>query len=479
MNDFFNKYWAPYYPSIDSVNIQPLAALLDDQTDGTSSRDMSSGGGSVRGGIAPVFPSNIQQGESKTDMTSTVVDWKKVDTAIYCSNGILYGVKELVAVPLYFSYVTAPAFLDPSYNMFLLLMNRAGVVSTYANANNNTDFFAFYPDDKMISNTENPSNGSHLFYATYSKKAFDEDVCYTDGEEQPSVNASLASNIVRNHFCDREIKLSGTDERIYHTTYGTFNYLYRKGDYIYSATTYNHYFGKMDVADTSNISDGDLVKCVDITNDMPDPIKNGSVYKLEGGRTASAFLSRSDFSFEYNYKPTIEKNIPWELTENKDGKTGTSFYATCINSTADTADIFNAMLKESVGSKLPRYILFGYTCEATEAAKSAGVINSRGGQVNKNAYVRNLYVSVPRSRLADYPFPGDGYGKRTLQTFHQKPDGTFTTLDIETEGDRLVVTDPTGRRVYVKNSFPYIYSDCAIYILEDYLDFGVSNKEEK
>ena len=88
-------------------------------------------------------------------------------------------------------------------------------------------------------------------------------------------------------------------------------------------------------------------------------------------------------------------------------------------------------------------------------------------------YMPNLFISVERSRLLDYPMPGDGQGTRTLYSFNPKGEGgEFTSVQISDMGSYLQITDTKGRTARVVNSFPYIYNDCAVYIIDNYLDFG-------
>lgn len=484
MTAFFNDYWANYYSSLDKVNIKPLAALLTDQIEGSNISTVIANDKEQMFGRKPVFPSNIQHNEAGTFFTNTSVGWDKIDSSIYCSNGILYEVNDLVAIPTVFSYVTAPAFLDPAYNMFLLLMYKSGFDSY---TSENVTFHAFYPDDAIISNTETFS-GSRFQYVKNSNKAGDEDVSYQEGDEIFSVSASLASNIVRNHFCDNVIEVRGGDEKIYHTTYGTFNYLYRKGDKLYSPSLYNDLVGRLGesqvTGENDNASEREIT-CEDITEQLPAKVnvRNGRVYRLSGGNHASAFVappSSELYTFfvknEDTYK--IDKNrLPHELID--EGPSEATFYSRFIEE-QDTLAVVKTMQEESVGSKLPRFILFAFTTEATMNAIMAGVIDD-SQTTAKIAYSSNLYVSVPRSRLADYPFPNDGKGIRELQTFKKKTaadGGGYTSLKIRDDGDHLTVIDPTGREVRVKNSFPYIYPDGAIYVLEDYLDFGEYNTKE-
>lgn len=476
MDQFFSDYWAQYYPqgsTIDKVNIKPLYALLADQIEGSNISVMRDGGKEQIYGSSPVFLSKIRDSKARTLLTNTPVDAEKIDNSIYCSNGILYEVNSLMAVPRYFSFVTAPAFLDPAYNMFLLLMYKAGF-DRYTSKN--VTFYAFYPDDAIIKNTQTFSSSS-LIYVKNSEKAGDEDVCYEDGEAVVPVGASFASNIVRNHFCDNVIEVRGTDEKIYHTTYGTFNYLYQtKDNKIYSSLLYNELVGQINRR--QNYSEAEI-SCEEINLPPTVQIENGHVYKLKGGSQASAF--RTPPSDGYTFISTVDGEtyridkgtIPIDLTGS-----GATFSSKLLGDQAQ--EVLKAMQEESVGGKLPRFILFASTTNGIRTAMTNGIF-SVDDTKQQAAYVSNLFVSVPRSRLADYPFPGDGQGVRELQTFKKKTaadGGGYTSIKIRDDGSHLTVIDPTGREVKVKYSFPYIYPDGAIYVLDGYLDFGEYNTKE-
>ena len=476
MDQFFSDYWAQYYPqgsTIDKVNIKPLYALLADQIEGSNISVMTDGGKEQIYGSSPVFLSKIRDGKARTLLTNTPVDAEKIDNSIYCSNGILYEVNSLMAVPRYFSFVTAPAFLDPAYNMFLLLMYKAGF-DRYTSKN--VTFYAFYPDDAIIKETQT-FDGYSLIYSKNITKAADEDVCYEDGEATVSVGASFASNIVRNHFCDNVIEVRGTDEKIYHTTYGTFNYLYQKDNKIYSSLLYNEVFG---VINQDQKYQEKEILCEEM-NDLPENVKieNGHVYRLKGGPRASAFLTPPSSSKDNRFIQDNEGTYSIDPRSNLIPKDLKGTFVSTLFGNQDE-EVLKAMQEESVGGKLPRFILFASTNNGIEAALDNGIF-SYGDAKQQAAYVSNLFVSVPRSRLADYPFPGDGQGVRELQTFKKKTaadGGGYTSIKIRDDGSHLTVIDPTGREVKVKYSFPYIYSDGAIYVLDGYLDFGEYNTKE-
>lgn len=70
-----------------------------------------------------------------------------------------------------------------------------------------------------------------------------EDITYSDGEATVSLGMAASARIVRSQVCDNMIEVAGSDEKIYRTTYSTFNYLYQKGDSIFSTAKYNSHYG--------------------------------------------------------------------------------------------------------------------------------------------------------------------------------------------------------------------------------------------
>lgn len=496
LNDFYGKYWSYGYgddpKGLDSVKFLPLYSLIGDQ---------------IAAGVDPVFPSNLGSSDDgsplyddnspfavKTALSRTPVhlDMKNpMNRCIYCSNGIVYGVDKLVAEPPYFQYITAPAFIYPYYYMFLLLMDKASLTNTYLTSNRT--FYAFYPSDEIIQNTMSPED-TPLFLNKSSEKYGGEDIAYR-GEDQMifSLNGSYSSRIVQSHICDECFHVGG-DEIIYKTSYQTFNYLYRKGDSIFSAALYNQHHGKIDMF--SDEMPKNLVTVAPV--DVPVEIQNGEVYKLSGEANAGALLPEVIRFQDYD---NLEVDMPVEIKEGGQD----SFFECMKVSQSDSThhlEVFDIMRQESRGGNLPRFIFFALSSEAVTKGYDSGVIvdpNGLWGGFDKN-YMPNLFVSVSRSNLMGYPFPSrskeDGKEEKGiplsggakvescyLSTYKKKPDGTYTTIllkdvkengvhHLEVAGEGDVANNHTVR---IKNTFPYIYADCAVYILEEPLDFGEYN----
>lgn len=484
LKKFYDKYWAASYggKGLDSVKFLPLYSLIGDQ---------------IAGGIRPIFPSNFKETNPAapfavlTNLSNTLVSADKLDRCIYCSNGIVYGVTGLVAEPKYFHYITAPAFIDPNYYMFLLLMNKARLTDTYLTTG--ATFYAFYPGDEIMKKTLSQED-TYLQYQKNSNKFGGEDVVYRgeDGALFP-VSSSYAARVVRNHICDECFEVSSGEnaEKIYRTTYQTFNYLYCKGDSIFSSALYNQHHGKI------NVREGEMFEnCLTFRKlktrtpgEIPDAIENGEVYTLSGEPDAAALLPEA-LAFQDN--DNMDLAMPWEITEGD--STALNFWTDGMKMSRDTTyhlQVFSTMRKEGVAGSMPRYILFALSADAMKNAKSKNIYMQRKGLQTTNRFVNympNLFVSVPRSKgLSDYPFPGDGKPSRELQTYKATKDGGYTTIYLTQEQDadgwHLYAAGTkdreVGRKAKVKNSFPYIYSDCAVYILEDYLDFGEYNQTEE
>lgn len=465
MESFYTTYWEPYYGvnNWDSIKFTPLLALMGEQV-GTHRLWASAG---------PLLPSEISKGNAVTAVSYTPITIdpaSDVVTKAFCSNGTLYGVNSLISVPKYFSYVTAPAFMNPKYNMFLLLMARSGVLDLYT-AETQT-FYAFYPSDDMLKNTQvGDGNSETLIYENAQPNKYGyEDITYSDGEATVSLGMAASARIVRSQVCDNMIEVAGSDEKIYRTTYSTFNYLYQKGDSIFSTAKYNSHYGFQGAQDNN-----DMITITEMTSDLPE-VRNGRVFSLDGEKSATALMPE-ERSFE-EISPN-QSQIPWEFLETTAGTR--NFYQTGIagslNDLTGRLQVYETIkAHDGGGTTVPRYIVFALSNQAVVDAWADRIItNGRNNLFSR--YMPNLFVSVERSRLIDYPFPGDGMGTRTLYTFKTKTntEGEYTSIQLDDMGTHLQLTDSKGRKVKVVNSFPYIYADCAVYIIDSYLDFGDDN----
>lgn len=453
LEEFYRTYWEPYYGvnNWDSVKFTPLYALMSEQE--AVHRLISKNG--------PLLPSEIQQGNAITTSRTVInIDPNSdVITRAMCSNGVMYGVNKLISVPKYFSYVTAPAFVNPDYNMFLLLMAKSGVLSLYT-AENQT-FYAFYPTQEMLLKTT--VGGEYLIYENSNPNKYGaEDITISDGEGGTvSLSRANSADIVRNQIADRVIEVPGTEDKIYFSTNGSFSYFFSREDSIFSTSKYNVHYGQRNDANLR-----DLVTFTEIT-DLPE-VRNGRVFALSGGFNATALMPEAS-SFES--VALLETQVPWEFKETSAGDR--NFYQSGIlaslNDSTENLDVLLTIEAEGNGT-MPRFIVFALTNEAMQRAFDDGFINSRRKPFN--AYMPNLFISVERSRLMDYPFPNDKQGTRTLYSYKQKEDGSYTSVQLSDMGSYLQLTDTKGRTARVVNTFPYIYTDCAVYVIDNYLDFG-------
>lgn len=454
MQTFYDTYWAPYYGpnNWDSVRFTPLYVLMSELE--ANHR--------LFGAYGPLLPSEISAGNAVTIASRARVDLnpEEVTDRYLCSNGIVYGVNKLVSIPRYFYYVTAPAFVNPEYNMFMLLMAKSGIIDLYTA--DNQQFHAFYPTQDMLLNTN--VGGEPLIYENTNPNVYGaEDVIISDGEGGTvSLSMAHSANIVRNQIADGMIEVPNSDDRIYYLTSGSFCYLFSHEDSIYSTATYNTRYGLQSDVSRSAVT---FTEMTDID------VRNGHVYALQGGSLASALMPESR---TFQSIAVVEAQVPWEFRETAHGTR--NFYQSGIqsslNDSTENLEVYLAMEAEGPGDgDLPRYIVLAPNNAAVQKAYDDGFISARGTK-NFKGYMPNLFISVERSRLLDYPMPGDGQGTRTLNSFNPKSDGGYTSVQITDMGSYLQITDTKGRTARVVNSFPYIYSDCAVYIIDNYLDFG-------
>ncbi|MCD7710329.1 MAG: fasciclin domain-containing protein [Porphyromonadaceae bacterium] len=458
INEFFNRYWAEYYDDFASVNFNPLYTFMGEQL--AIHR--------LNGQIGPCLPSEVDAGNVVTAVSATAVDVtsSEVTDPAFCSNGIFYGVQK-VCEPKYFSYVTAPAFINPDYNMFLILMQRAGVLDLYTA--DNQYFYAFYPTDEILQNTAVGGGVEETMeYVNPQPNRYGyEDVVYVDGDETPSVNGGKAKRIVQSQFCDKVIELS-TGEKIYHSTYGSYNYIYQNaGDSLFSSQLYYEHYGKV------YPDDNNMIKAEPITNIS---VKNGEAYALVGESNASALMPVEDDFESLSVKTSTY--LPWELTETTYG--ARNFYVSGLNAFIDEntyeSTIFTTMKEVGGSGATPQYIVFALTNNAVMNAWDDGIIATGTGARKTNRmdrYLPNVFVPVEENMLTGYPFPQDGEHYGALKTFKITADGQRSSIILDTSSYPMTVTtDQMDHTVPVVNAFPYIFSDCAIYIIDEYLDFG-------
>ena len=493
-NQFFQTYWEPYYNSFEDVKYVPLLSLMGEQCVAHSRL----------GSMGLCLPSEIENGQVVTAASGEVVNLNlgsdiEQENSAFCSNGLLYGVNTIRA-PRYFSYVTAPAFLNPQYNMFLLLMQRAGLFDLYTTEGQT--FYAFYPTDQILKSTE--SSGGSALYLNYDAGSYfgDERVYFLDGEQVSTLNASASSRLVRTAIADREISL-GNDRYIYRTSYDRYNYLYREGDKIFSPYSFYQYYGlaPKNAEKESYNADNYVLKCKEFPVNYPidggagngsNRVANGYVFALEGATDNVPALTPNDspdalFQFiTYN-----EELHPHELSGNTTSGQARNF-ETLLAVTASKNEtggfIVYDWMKQIAGESVTgwvneKFIIFVPCPDAVEALcyKSGGPLYNplRPLWASYPKYLMNLFVSVPQSQLYTYPVPGDPDNSTwELSSYKVNTVGDdFTKIILKNCGDHLEAStlEKPDHVARVINPVPYIFNDCAIYILDNYLDFGADN----
>ncbi|MDA3879109.1 MAG: fasciclin domain-containing protein [Prolixibacteraceae bacterium] len=222
LSGFFDKYWATYYPSIDSVYFLQVGYLLDNHV--------------YSEGLA--FPEEIQNNTIKTTYGTPVSFDTDADVTIsqICANGAYYGLSD-VQVPAMFKNVTSPAFQSPEYRMFLFMMARSGMVLPLTGKSIN--YTVFYPSDEVIK-----SSGYYdldiQYYDPNPKKYQDDVIRILDGTWVELSTGAMRGFIDDHTATDVLTEVSGV--KIYKTR-TSLNYLYAKDDSIASTRMFNEETG--------------------------------------------------------------------------------------------------------------------------------------------------------------------------------------------------------------------------------------------
>jgi uncharacterized surface protein with fasciclin (FAS1) repeats len=412
MQAFFNKYWAPYYSDLSQVNFEPLFYLLRNHV--------------YRGQV--LFPEIIEKGQIKSTYgTPIIFDRNSAKMKHMCVNGTLYGLDKVLVPPM-FEKVTSPMFCDPKYNMILDMMNNSSFVNTLIS--DQVKFKVFYPSNDMIL-TNTTLEGKAISFLNPTPTKYGTQQVQIEGDTGPeAMKLSQKKSFAGNHIATQLLS-SRNDEAIYRTI-NSFNYLYVKGDKVYSTSLFNT--GDENIAPTFTKIPGDWT--------------NGDAYQLSG-ETASALVPESN-QF---------KNI--------------------ITSTSAPADY--AYFKEIIGSSgldkaLPPYSFMQGERFIVLIPKESAIYDGwLSGKIpfspaNKVAdFLKGYFINVSSSNLLDYPFAGAGV-QGTLVSFAKKANGEMATYTLIDSGSELIIRDGKGKEVKVISYFPRIYADGAAYLIDGLLD---------
>lgn len=413
MTAFFNKYWSKYYKSLDNVNFVPLLALLQNQTNSTQM----------------LFPEQVENGLYTTDMGTIIKgDRNKFLVKKMASNGSIYGMDE-VMVPNFFEKVSAPMFCDPSFNVFLEIYTGSNH-SIDLLSSDATQFKVFYPSNNMV--LQNTTlDGKSISYSNSNPKKYGAQKVMIEGDDGPTDMNRLYKTIISgSHIASRLLSQKG-NEAIYRTL-NNYNYIYTKGNRVYSSALFN-------IDDISRVPT--MVK-------IPQTWSNGEAYTLVG-ETASALVPESN-----QFKNIIISNqYPSDYTQFKN--------LVDISGLGKATPSFGFLQGN-------RYIVLVPTNEAIAAGIAAGKIPT-SPEKSVAGYLQSYFIKVGDSNLLDYPFSGTGVSA-TLVSWGSNSLNANAEFKLSDNGNNLIVEDSKGNKVKVVSYFPRIYADGAVYLIDGLLE---------
>lgn len=406
---FYNKYWQPYYndAGIQNVNFTPLLAFL---TNHVSGGDL-------------LFPETILGGDIKTSWgTPIVFDPYQAKMKKMCVNGAIYGLDNAIIPPM-FEKVTSPMYCNPAYNMFLDMSQE------YINIllSDENQFKVFYPSDEMISSFTT-MGGAMIQYVNmnpYLYGAQEIQIEGMDGMERMKVTQKKSFS--GNHIAIKKMSQKG-DEAIYRTL-NPYNYIYVKGDEIYSSAIYNAGMIPPTFSEIGTWS-------------------NGTGYALQG--EASALVPETSQFKDIVASPA---SCPPEFTA------------------------FNWLIEASAAHKtVPpfnflqgnRFIALIPLQSVVEADFSVGKIPWFPSSAVMD-FLKYYFIDINASNLLDYPFPGAGVDGELI-TFKKNTAGEAMKLTLIDTGTGLQIKDGKGNVANVVSYFPKMYADGAAYLIDGILE---------
>jgi len=412
MQAFFDKYWSKYYASLEDVNFEPLLALLLNH---------------FYSGVSIQFPEQIESGKLKSPYgTSIVFNRSEASFKSICVNGSLYGLNTLLEPPM-FEKVTAPMYCNPKFNMFLDMAYNAGYIQTLISDANN--FVIFYPTDTMIiMNTTLEAN--RIDYLNLNPKKYGAQEVQIDSDNgMVAMSVSQKKALSGCHIATRLMTSNG-DEKIY-ATMNSYNYLYVKGDKVYSTSLYN------------TGADEKVPVFTEIGS-----WSNGQAYALSGEFASALVPETNQFK---NMITSVASPVEFNY-----------FKAALQSGGMDkTSPPFNFLLGERFIAFIPKddAIYAGWMNGKVPASPATAVVS----------YLKRYFVNVSSSGLLDYPFSGAGV-QGTISTFAVDAEGAAIKFTLIDQNNQLYIKDGKGNMVKVLSFFPHIYADGAAYLIDDLLE---------
>lgn len=429
IDNFYQKYWAASFSSLDELNFVPLYYFMNEHANTYMSKMFS----------ATSLSQIINMYDIYDGSTIAEPSYVKV-----CTNGIFGGMKGNVITPEAFESPIAPALCNKDYNLFALIAHRGALINKIKSIYD-TQFNVFFPNDQMLKRTE--YNGDFIQYSKGNPYIInDEQVQVANAEDGTisNISSAQAQEIAGAHITDKVVSTRNANSEVIYSSYNDFEYLYRVDDKIYSSAMWNSKALGYEVS----------VPTVKLIKDYGD---FGASYALEGDNTTVALLpERANFKDRVMQDRNMEdyKGINVYLNASNVGKGDNAFSFIQGNRFIVLAPNNAAVMADITGSK--NFPLTGTMDE-------------------KNMYVMSLFIDVSASGLVDYPFPETGRRtEKVLTTFgtkivNGKKESITVTLINEADGS-MKLRDSKGNEANITSYFPYIYADGAAYAIDGVLD---------
>jgi hypothetical protein len=221
--------------------------------------------------------------------------------------------------------------------------------------------------------------------------------------------------------------MSSRDDEAVYRTISSYNYIYTKGDKVYSSASYNS---------------GAAVPTFRKINSW----SNGTAYALEGD--ASALVPESS-----QFKDVVTSAVACPADFSAFNKLITT------SGLAKTVPSFNFLQGNRFMALIPIQKVVDSNSGKIPWASATKLVD----------YLKYYFVDVNASGLLDYPFPGAGV-KGELTTFKKLSNGNMAKLTLIDTGSGLQIKDAKGNVVNVISYFPRIYSDGVAYLIDGLLD---------
>ncbi len=452
-DNFFQNYWAgtgyENYEDISERNPYSILYLLQN----TASVNQV------------LFPEDFKTDESSFSFASSF-DFENIpqEKRIVCTNGILYGIDELLIPPM-FSSVIGPAFKYPEYSYYVSALASTGLGTIMASTD--IEYITLIP-----SNTQMEATGWILNENTNNLQELGDD-------GYANVPSSVLASLVN-----------------VNTSSGNFTDLLADGSMVIPTNEpWNYWFvldGKITTSANYNILFNEPLKEVkyynleEIKDGESGSWSNGKAYRYYDENSSSEdMMMASDDSYSLRMYLAIapDANRPHYKFSQLMNKAGLT------NKTATTGSA-------AIPFATDRCIAFIPTNEAVESAIENGLIPgvtpsadvADGFAINPTAadsmmlrhYLKSYFVSVSTNGISSFPYKGsevEGDYHSMMPTISSANGTTSTIVNISSKSEKITIKVSNADRTLVPfkgelvevvanyNYFPFAFNDgCAHYI---------------